>query len=879
MKHPRFLRRTALIAAGVIILSASVPAHGASYPCEGYVALSTGMLQSASASSGLIGSVTAGDSLYITGETGAYYIVYYQGQQGYVLKTAVTLGDNDPNVPTENLSGAYQTLGSGSSGVQVKELQLALKELSFLSGTADGKYGSATQKAVSDFQTKNGLTATGVADVATQEKLFEGQSKNRSGKTVTVSTASSAEGAPIFQGKEGDAVKRLQQALKDLGYYSNSCDGKCGSLTVSAIRAFQKKNGLDATGTADKATLALLYSGTALSAKATVPPKATATPKPTAVPTASPQKAVYPFFTVTTAAVNLRKGASTSSSRILTVPAGAVITVQAMKGDFLQVTYAKGGKTYSGYLMTQYAEVPAVYLGGRELPMDAAARERYTTLQIGCTGSAVTALQTALSELGYYTGVLTGAYDTFTLQAVKAFQKKNDLLQNGAVTPEEQQLIFENKPLSTKGKKTAVAVLPPFDDADMAEGDTGYQVSLLQTRLQALGHYSGDITGVFDAATRKAVMAFQTRYLLTADGKVGLKTRTALSALFATPTPVPNYAVPTATPEPLTEENCIILRSGTRGLAVSDAQARLAALGYYDVPIVVDGIYDSDDIAAVKAFQKKHNLKADGVAGFDTQSLLYSDAAQPAWATATPKPTATPAPVTAVPDPGVTPAPTPALNVTLKLGSSGTQVKQLQEALKTLGFYTGKINSSFDNATRLAVASFQKENKLTVDGIAGKKTLTRLYSGTAVAAPTATPKPTAIPKVKATATPKPGTVLGTAALRLKDTGTRVKQLQQALITLGYLPKGSDDGIFGPKTYNAVRAFQKAGRLTVDGIAGKITLAGIEKALSGAPIAPATATPRPTATPKPTATPVPTAVPPAAFTAPTAHQVRFANWYT
>ena len=127
MKRPPFLRRTALIAASALILSSSMPAFAASYPCEGYVALSTGMLQSASASSGLIGSVTAGDSLYITGETGAYYIVYYQGQQGYVLKTAVTLGGNDTNVPTENLSGAYQTLGSGSGGAQVKELQMALK--------------------------------------------------------------------------------------------------------------------------------------------------------------------------------------------------------------------------------------------------------------------------------------------------------------------------------------------------------------------------------------------------------------------------------------------------------------------------------------------------------------------------------------------------------------------------------------------------------------------------------------------------------------------------------------------------------------------------------------------------------------------------------
>ena len=47
------------------------------------------------------------------------------------------------------------------------------------------------------------------------------------------------------------------------------------------------------------------------------------------------------------------------------------------------------------------------------------------------------------------------------------------------------------------------------------------------------------------------------------------------------------------------------------------------------------------------------------------------------------------------------------------------------------------------------------------------------------------------------------------------------ELQQALIDLGFL-KGSADGIFGNKTENAVRSFQRANKLTVDGLAGKKT---------------------------------------------------------
>jgi peptidoglycan hydrolase-like protein with peptidoglycan-binding domain len=55
----------------------------------------------------------------------------------------------------------------------------------------------------------------------------------------------------------------------------------------------------------------------------------------------------------------------------------------------------------------------------------------------------------------------------------------------------------------------------------------------------------------------------------------------------------------------------------------------------------------------------------------------------------------------------------------------------------------------------------------------------------------------------------------------------VAQLQEALIELGYL-SGKADGNYGTKTVDAVRAFQKANGLTVDGAAGEQT----QKALYG-----------------------------------------------
>ncbi len=55
-----------------------------------------------------------------------------------------------------------------------------------------------------------------------------------------------------------------------------------------------------------------------------------------------------------------------------------------------------------------------------------------------------------------------------------------------------------------------------------------------------------------------------------------------------------------------------------------------------------------------------------------------------------------------------------------------------------------------------------------------------------------------------------------------DTGSEVTQLQQTLNNNGYWC-GSADGIFGSKTYNAVVSFQKDVGISVDGVAGPVTL--------------------------------------------------------
>ena len=66
----------------------------------------------------------------------------------------------------------YETLQKGSKGAEVKALQAALIELGYLSGKADGAFGSGTMAAVQAFQEAEGIEATGIADHNTQVKLF-----------------------------------------------------------------------------------------------------------------------------------------------------------------------------------------------------------------------------------------------------------------------------------------------------------------------------------------------------------------------------------------------------------------------------------------------------------------------------------------------------------------------------------------------------------------------------------------------------------------------------------------------------------------------------------------------------------------------------------
>jgi hypothetical protein len=65
----------------------------------------------------------------------------------------------------------------------------------------------------------------------------------------------------IQQGDHGPVVDRLQQALKDAGFYDGPCDGRYGTILGRCVRQFQQANGLRVTGAVNVTTWEAILSG------------------------------------------------------------------------------------------------------------------------------------------------------------------------------------------------------------------------------------------------------------------------------------------------------------------------------------------------------------------------------------------------------------------------------------------------------------------------------------------------------------------------------------------------------------------------------------------------------------------------------------------
>ena len=299
-------------------------------------------------------------------------------------------------------------------------------------------------------------------------------------------------------------------------------------------------------------------------------------------------------------------------------------------------------------------------------------------------------------------------------------------------------------------------------------------IKSVQTMLKALKYYSGDITGNVGEKTKAAIKQFQREFDLTADGIAGPKTIAKLESVY-------NSKGGSASTSSSSGSS---LKLGANGTKVRDLQQDLTTLGYYWADIT--GNFGSKTEAAVKNFQEKNNLTADGVAGTKTLNAIAAAVGRAGGSSYS-------------------------SSTTLKLDSQNSAVTQLQKDLKQLGYYYADITGKFGTKTEAAVKEFQKDNKITADGVAGYKTLQAISKAIAAAGGSASS--------------------GTTGLKVGSTGDKVRQLQLDLTALGYY-YGDVSGHYGSLTQAAVKKFQKAKGITQDGIAGTSTLNAIAKALGG-----------------------------------------------
>lgn len=425
---------------------------------------------------------------------------------------------------------------------------------------------------------------------------------------ATATPTATPQSGVLKLGASGAEVRSLQTMLKKLNYLSGAVDGDFGAATDAAVKAFQKANGLNADGVAGPATLS----------KLTAMANATATP-------------VTVYKLGSTGAV-----VRTIQSKLKTLG----FYTGSVDGDF-----GAGTETAVKAFQRAYGLTSDGVVGNSTLTKlnsaKATARPTATPkpkatatpkindnvyLRFGDSGSAVRTMQNRLISLGYLSGAATGNFDRATEAAVKAFQNRNVSYTDGVAGPMTLQKMY-----ASSAKKASIA--SGIVGAKLQEGSEGAAVKALQTRLKALGFYTGPVDGKYGSGTVIAVRYFQRVNNITEDGVAGSGTITRMWSenvkdasnttkkpnATATPshTKIPVYQ--NVTPSP--DGNYVILREGDKGDLVKKLQAALKAKGFYNG--TVDGMYGYETTVAVLAYQATKGLARDGKAGPATQRYLF----------------------------------------------------------------------------------------------------------------------------------------------------------------------------------------------------------------------------------------------------------------
>ena len=444
-----------------------------------------------------------------------------------------------------------------------------------------------------------------------------------------------------------------------------------------------------------------------------------------------------------------------------------------------------------------------------------------TPLRVGSTGDAVRTIQRQLNRIvKNYPGLgsipnVDGVFGTDTERTVKNFQKQFSLTADGVVGRATwYKISYIYASVKKLAELTSEGELPDgqpssgvYPGSPLRQGSTGASVRQIQFWLSTISGYVPSVPdvavdGVFGSATTAAVRAYQQHAGLTVDGVVGRDTWDSLYDDYQSiesDITGPDNNFPGQYPG-------TPLRQGSSGNSVRLVQFWLSVLSdfYPTIPAVkTDGVFGSATAAAVRAFQTRFSLTADGVVGPATWNKLYEVYTSQ---------------INGILEENETPGVYP--GSPLRVGSTGIKVKEAQFYLYLLSAYYPSIprinyDGIFGTATRNAVIAFQQIAGLTADGIIGPATWQALYSTYEKL------RTVDGPVIAYRFDPYPGNPVAENA---EGQAVFFIQFALALGELFYPPlrEVPVDGFFGPDTQLAVLAFQREFSLPETGVVDQET---------------------------------------------------------
>ncbi|MCU6763569.1 N-acetylmuramoyl-L-alanine amidase CwlA precursor [uncultured Roseburia sp.] len=643
----------------------------------------------------------------------------------------------DSQIPYKTLSSSNQT--------GTKWLQWALNEYCGADLTVNGKYDTETIAAVKKFQEDSKQTADGLAGTNTIDAVMEkimgagrdykpgsssgtgGSDNTNTGDNNNGNTSYPVPTRTLKSGSQGNDVKWLQTALNKVLGKSLDVDGEYGSGTKTAVADFQKKTGLSSDGifgtNSRNEMTAMLDVQSSKPSVSVSTSKGTNTVKWSKVGDATGYK-VY------------RKTASGSWELLTTIKSLSTVSYTdktAKEGTTYYYT-AKAYRTTSSLTVNgQYVSNVKITTSKKSESSSSNQGTSYPvptrTLKSGSQGNDVKWLQTALNTVLGTKISVDGTYGSDTKTAVADFQKKTGLSSDGIFGTNSRNKmttllnVQKSKPsvsVSTKNGQNTVK----WSKVSNASGYRVYRKTASGSWELLTTIKSGSTVSYTDKTAKAGTTYYYTAKAYRTDSKLtvygqyvsNVKITTSKTAGTSSSSGSSTWKNPYSAPTRL-------LNTGSRGNDVKWLQTSLNKI--CGTKLTVDGIYGSGTKNAVKTFQKKYKLSADGI--FGSKSLakmktLVATASSASGSSGSSSSGSGSASSSTWKNPYS--APTRLLNT----GSRGNDVKWLQTCLNKVCNSKLTVDGIYGSGTKNAVKTFQKKYKLSADGIFGSKSLAKMKS-------------------------------------------------------------------------------------------------------------------------------------------------------